>query len=255
MLKNPVFIAMVIVASMAIGYVVLSFLPPVLYRRMADASMKRHCRGRLVLTYDDGPGTVLTPPLLQLLSKHHARASFYLVGFRAERFPAMADEIVQAGHDLGCHTQWHRNAWKLTPWRGVREVAEGYRTMSRWFGARAPFRPPFGKLTTWTWLALARRGAPICWWTCDAGDTAATLPHPDSIVRKIVNDGGGVVLMHSHDRGSDRHEYVLDVTGRLIAAAHAHHLRIITMTELLQSGRVAAGVNADGSSIAGASRA
>jgi peptidoglycan/xylan/chitin deacetylase (PgdA/CDA1 family) len=232
MLKYPVVIAIALVASIIVVYALVSFVPPMVSKRIGVARLKRQCRGQLVLTYDDGPGPELTSPLLDLLSKHGVKASFFLVGFRAERFPQACDEIARAGHDLGCHTQWHRNAWKLTPWRGVREIDQGYQTMSRWFGARAPFRPPFGKLTTWTWLALARRNAPVCWWTCDARDTASTMPDPDAIVRRVINDGGGVVLMHSHDRGRDRQDYVLEVTERLIAAAKEHQLKILTMTQL-----------------------
>ena len=233
MLRSPVFIALLLIASIMVGYMLASFVPPVVYRRIADARLRRQCRGHLVLTYDDGPGAELTPPLLELLSRHNVKASFFLVGFRAERCPEICDAIVSKGHEVGCHTQWHRNAWKLPPWRGLREIAEGYRTMSRWFGDRAPFRAPFGKLTTWTWLALARRRAPVCWWTCDTGDTAPSLPDPETVVRKIINDGGGVVLMHSHDRGKDRHDYVLGVTERLIAAAQANDFKVVALSQVL----------------------
>jgi peptidoglycan/xylan/chitin deacetylase (PgdA/CDA1 family) len=255
MLRDPVVIAIALVASIIAVYALVSFVPPMVYRRLAAARLRTQCRGHLVLTYDDGPGPDLTSPLLELLSKHGVKASFFLVGFRAERFPQACDEIARAGHDLGCHTQWHRNAWKLTPWRGLREIDQGYETMTRWLDEQAPFRPPFGKLTTWTWLALARRNAPVCWWTCDARDTASAMPDPNAIVRRVINDGGGVVLMHSHDRGRDRQDYVLDVTERLIAAAKEHDLKILPMMQLGQVARCRDHRNVGGATAVGVSRA
>jgi hypothetical protein len=107
--------------------------------------------------------------------------------------------------------------------------------MSRWLKPGASFRPPFGKLTTWSWLVAKRRAAPLCWWTCDGCDTAPNLPQPDSVVQRIVEDGGGVVLMHSHDRGADRQEYVLQLTDELLRTARKHNFEICTMSQILGS--------------------
>src|SRR5262249_42506319 len=88
-------------------YVLIVFVPAAMIKRTQKADLRRRCAGKLVLSYDDGPGPLLTSPLLALLKSHNARASFYLVGFRAERFPETCDLIRTAGHDLGCHTHWH----------------------------------------------------------------------------------------------------------------------------------------------------
>ena len=80
-------------------------------------------------------------------------------------------------------------------------------------------------------MATRRRSAPLAWWTCDAGDQAARPPDPGEIVDRVVRDGGGVVLMHFHDSGSERERYVLDVTERLLDAAQSAGLEVCTWSQ------------------------
>ena len=214
---------------------VATFVPASLIKRRLRNELARKSQGRLALTYDDGPGPLLSPPLLRLLADYEAKASFFLLGFRAERFPESADAIQAAGHELGNHTHWHRNAWRTLPWLAVRDVHEGYGTMSRWMTSSAPFRPPFGKLITWTYFAARRRGAALSFWTHDGGDTWPTLPDPRTIAQSVERDGGGVVLLHSHDRGEDRQRFVLAVTDCLLASARQPGWRVCTMSEILNA--------------------
>jgi peptidoglycan/xylan/chitin deacetylase (PgdA/CDA1 family) len=184
----------------------ITWAPAMIIKRRGIARLRDRCKGKLALTYDDGPGRLLTAGLIELLARNNARASFFLVGFRAEREPKTCDQLMKAGHELGCHTQMHRKPWRIAPWTTAADVDRGYRSLSRWVAPNAPFRPPFGKLTTWSWLAARRRRAPLCWWTRDGGDTHEHLPDPRIVAQQLIDDGGGVVLMHSHDRGRDRHE-------------------------------------------------
>jgi peptidoglycan-N-acetylglucosamine deacetylase len=232
---NTLTILLVVTLAIPIGLAGLNRLGGMGIKHVQRRHLQDLCRGCLALTYDDGPGTAMTPLLVELLLQHRARATFFLVGFRAQRSPAMSDLLRRAGHEIGSHTHMHRDAWRVWPWTAWNDVLAGMQlsgplSMSR----KAPlFRPPFGHLTLWTWLAASIRGAKLCWWTIDSGDTHSTLPDPASIARQIVEAGGGVVLLHSHDRGEDRQRHVLAVTDRLLRAARLHGLRVCTMSELL----------------------
>jgi len=55
-----------------------------------------------------------TQRVLELLARHQARATFFVLGWVAERFPALIREIHAAGHELACHSYWHRLIYRLT---------------------------------------------------------------------------------------------------------------------------------------------
>ena len=67
--------------------------------------------------WDEMPPRVLgnTRRLLELLAKHDVRATFFFLGWVAEHFPQLVRETAQAGHELGCHSYWHRPIHCLTP--------------------------------------------------------------------------------------------------------------------------------------------
>src|SRR5262245_60326864 len=228
------------VAGLLLAAGLITWLPPMLMKRRGLAQLRAQSKGKLALTYDDGPGRLLTADLLDLLDRHEARASFFLVGFRALREPDLCDRLAKSGHELGCHTHMHRKPWRVPPWTTAADADRGYHAMARWLAPNAPFRPPFGKLTTWSWLMARRRNAPVCWWTRDGRDTSEQLPDPSEVARQLVADGGGVILLHSHDRGQDRHQYVMNLTTHLLNAARSHGLEVCTMSQLA-GGTFAAG--------------
>jgi peptidoglycan/xylan/chitin deacetylase (PgdA/CDA1 family) len=208
-------------------------VPYYLLRLRAVGELSRLCRaGRgLVLTYDDGPGRRLSRGLVELLGAHGARATFFLLGRRVVEDEETVDWVHGAGHELGVHSFDHRNAWQA-PGDAAGDVEAGYAAAARWVAADGLFRPPHGKLSYGTWRALRRRGARICWWTVDSGDTWAELPPPERTVDAVLRAGGGVVLMHDFDRGPEREAFVLKTTELLLDAAAREGLTAMVMSEL-----------------------
>ena len=188
----------------------------------------------LVLTYDDGPGAELTPRLLELLNSYRAQATFFLLGFRAKQNPAVIDQVVSEGHELGCHAQEHLHAWRCWPWKALADIEEGYQTLAQWIPPDGLFRPPCGKLILPTWLALRARRAPLGFWTIDSGDTHESLPDSEHALAAVKRDQGGVVLLHDFDRIPQRAEYVLRTTELLLKHAQAVGLTVRRLGDLLK---------------------
>lgn len=213
--------------------------PPHLLRARATAALRAACRRTrtLVLTYDDGPGEHLTPQLLDLLAARNAKATFLLLGRRAERQPGIIDRIVGHGHEVGCHSHRHLNAWKVPPNSAIADITAGYDALQRWVPADGLFRPPYGKMTLPTLLSIRRRRAPLAWWTLDSRDTKPSLPEPRTLAQRIAADHGGVVLLHDFDRDDPsgvRARFVLDATAALLDAAAGAGITPRTYGELLR---------------------
>jgi polysaccharide deacetylase family protein (PEP-CTERM system associated) len=56
-----------------------------------------------------------TRRLLDLFAARHIQATFFVLGWVAERFPALVRDIASAGHELACHSYWHRLIYQLNP--------------------------------------------------------------------------------------------------------------------------------------------
>ena len=61
--------------------------------------------------------------LVELFGRMQARATFFILGWVAEREPSLVRRIQEAGHEVGCHSYAHRRLWQLTP--------EEFRELSR----------------------------------------------------------------------------------------------------------------------------
>ena len=177
--------------AFGLAAVLLNYLPGILVRWRCTARLKRQARGKLVLTYDDGPGSSLEPKLIELLQRYDAKATFFLVGKEAEAAPERCRALVEAGHEIGSHGYGHVNAWRALPWTAVTDVRRGFAALDGCGLQAGLYRPPFGKLTVWNWLEVARRRKPIAYWTRVSGDTYAPLPEVEESVRRVSSDGGG----------------------------------------------------------------
>ncbi len=56
-----------------------------------------------------------TERILDLLAEHGVRGTFYVLGWVADRYPELVQQISAAGHEIGCHSYWHRLVYSLTP--------------------------------------------------------------------------------------------------------------------------------------------
>ena len=186
----------------------------------------------LALTYDDGPSETVTPRLLDLLRQHEAVATFFILGRNAKQFPHIVDRIVQEGHDIGCHSDQHVNAWEASPWRAVADINAGYQSLSPWIRPNGMFRPPYGKMTLPTYWAIRRRGASVWWWTIDSGDAQEVLPNPRHVMETIHLQDGGIVLLHDIERSKERNTFVLETTSALLELAERESLRIVPLRQL-----------------------
>jgi peptidoglycan/xylan/chitin deacetylase (PgdA/CDA1 family) len=156
---------------------------------------------RIALTFDDGPHAEGTPAVLEQLARAGASATFFLVGEQVSRRPALAREIVDAGHEVAVHGYRH----SLLLRRRVRELADDLdRALAVIADATgvAPtlYRPPYGVLSSGALAHVRDRGwRPLLWsrWGRDWERWATA----QSIARRATSRlrPSDVVLLHDSD--------------------------------------------------------
>jgi peptidoglycan-N-acetylglucosamine deacetylase len=163
----------------------------------------------VALTFDDGPHPQGTPAVLEILRAAGQQATFFLAGEQVAARPALAAEIVAAGHRVELHCYRHRNQLRLTP-RALLDDAERARAAIEEAGGQAiaDYRPPYGIFSGAGLRAVRSRGwRPVLWsqwgrdWT--RGATA------ESISRKATAGirPGDIVLLHDADFYSARNSW------------------------------------------------
>jgi peptidoglycan-N-acetylglucosamine deacetylase len=101
--------------------------------------------GELALTFDDGPSLAWTPRLLDTLAEHKVRATFFLLGERAQAAPELVRRIVNSGHLTGNHSWSHPDLSRSSLSRIRDELARTQDTLAQIAGEPVRFfRPPFG---------------------------------------------------------------------------------------------------------------
>lgn len=186
----------------------------------------------VALTFDDGPHPQGTPAVLETLREAAATATFFLAGEQVERRPALAAEIVAAGHRVELHCHRHRNLLRLTVGEFLDDAERARATIEEATGQEiADYRPPYGIFSTPTLRAVRRRGwRPVLWsrWGRDWTRRATA----ESIARRSSYgiEAGDVVLLHDADYYSARGSWVRTATALSLILAELERRGLKSMS-------------------------
>ena len=161
--------------------------------------------GGVALTFDDGPHPEGTPAVLAALEQANAKATFFLCGEQVERAPALAAEIVAAGHAVAVHGHRHRNVLRLAPRTFVDDLERGIAAIEDAAGVRPElYRPPYGIVSYPGMVEVTVRGLRTLLWSRWAHDWRANRSAAE-IAAEATEDltGGDVLLLHDADHYSE----------------------------------------------------
>ncbi len=177
---------------------------------------------RVALTFDDGPDPDYTPRILDLLKRENLKATFFIIGSRAELHPDLVQRIIAEGHLLGNHSYSHPNLSTTAGAQTRIELNATQRLIEMLTGrSTLLFRPPYNadaapariedvrplNLAQSLGYLVALEDIDTLDWERDGAD--AMLER----VRAARQAGGTIVLMH--DGGGDR-EQTLEALPRVI---------------------------------------
>ena len=179
---------------------------------------------QMALTFDDGPNDPHTMHLLDVLARHNARATFFLIGRYVRQRPEIARAVLAAGHEIGNHTYSHPNLVLVSAQRLRQELDDCRKSLEDALGTRTTlFRPPFGGRRPNVLRTARGMGLSPIMWSVTGYDWNAKSP--DAIVDKVVRQvesrrkpQSEVVLLHDGGHlafGADRSQTV-EATRRLL---------------------------------------
>ena len=160
--------------------------------------------GVVYLTFDDGPHPTYTPQVLDILARHGARATFFVLGSLAEARPELMARIVAEGHTLANHSWNHENLAGLP--RSSFDDTIG-RTQAVLADQATPcLRPPYGSIDAFTREWAASAGLDLMLWTVDTNDWRR--PGAGVIADRIARGATDEAIVLMHDGGGNRTQTV-----------------------------------------------
>ncbi len=187
----------------------------------------------IALTFDDGPDPDGTGAILDVLSEYGVRATFFVIGEKAEKSPDLLIRAVGEGHEIGNHTYSHLNGKKTNAKRYLADVKKNGALLSGILGYETVlFRPPGGNLSAENGKAIAEAGCVTVLWSVDTEDWKGIAA--DKIVSAVLGHvrGGDIVLMHDCIYGKG---HTAEALKTVLPALIAEGYRFVTVSELLSA--------------------
>ena len=196
---------------------------------------KRVCsvpvKGKYVaLTFDDGPHASLTPQALDILKRHGAKGTFFMLGQNAARNKSIVARAAAEGHELGVHTWTHIKMNSTARAKVDSEISRTQNVLADASGVvPRVMRPPYGA----TNKALIDKmyntyGMATVLWDVDTLDWRK--PGVSKVINTAVNQAkpGSIILVH------DIHASTLSALEGIVTGLQARGFQLVTVSELLQ---------------------
>jgi peptidoglycan/xylan/chitin deacetylase (PgdA/CDA1 family) len=166
-------------------------------KKTLPAKMKK--RGKVVLTFDDGPYGDTTNKILDILKEKNVKATFFLLGKNVEKYPEIIRREMEEGHIIGNHSYNHSRILFLKNSKNIKEnIKKAESSIEKASGLRPRFfRPPYGLRSPWMKKFLILQGyilVPLDIMTNDYNIKAK----PEKITRYILRhvQPGSIITLH-----------------------------------------------------------
>ena len=188
-------------------------------------------RRQVALTFDDGPWPRYTREIVRVLKRHHAKATFFMIGENVSRWPSIARQVVRAGMVVGNHSWDHPLIPPFGQLTHQRVQAELSRTSDilRTVGVEHPslFRPPGGDWSDQVVQQAEALGLRVVNWNVDPQDWRASRS-PKQIARIVLSQVRPGAIVDLHDGGGNQRA-TAKALPRIIRGLRRRHLKLVTI--------------------------
>lgn len=185
---------------------------------------------KVALSFDAAWGNEDTSKILEILKKYDVKATFFMTGGWVESFPEDVKNLAKEGHDLGNHSQNHKEMSKLSAEQCKKEIMEVHEKVKELTGVSMElFRPPYGDYND-TLIKVAKECNyfPIQW---DVDSLDWKDYGVDSIIKTVCEHkhlgNGSIILCHNGAK------YTVDALEELIKGLQAKGYKIVPVSDLI----------------------
>ena len=166
--------------------------------------MDRHQKS-VYLTFDDGPIPEATPFILDVLDLFHAKATFFMVGENAVKYPHLLEEVRRRGHQVGNHTYNHMSGMRHFTWTYLANIKKADEVLHTKL-----FRPPHGWIRTVQYRVLRHVGIKVVMWDVVTRDYSRLLT-ADDVLRNVkrYTRPGSIITFHDSLKSIEKLKHAL----------------------------------------------
>lgn len=192
------------------------------------------------LTFDDGPNPVFTPRLLDILKKHEAKGTFFMVGEAAKKYPELVRNVAAAQHTIANHSYSHLSFSEISRLERKRQMLDCQRAIAP-YGLRL-FRPPHGHQNVSSRVDALWLRFKVIGWSVAVRDW--TSHDVDWMVDQLIDQvqPGSIVLLHDSLFTAKGNRFLsrdpmLEAVDRFLDKI-GNKMSFVTLPELFKEGRI-----------------
>ncbi len=164
-----------------------------------------HHQKSVYLTFDDGPIPEATPFILDTLDRFNAKATFFMVGENAVKYPHLLEEVRRRGHQIGNHTFNHLSGMRHFTWTYLANIKKADEILHTRL-----FRPPHGWIRTVQYRVLRHVGIKVVMWDVVTRDYSRLLTAEDVLQNVIrYTRPGSIITFHDSLKSIEKLKHAL----------------------------------------------
>lgn len=192
----------------------------------------------IALSFDDGPHPKYTVEILDILKEYNIKATFFVLGIHAEKYPEIIKRQVEEGHEIGNHSYSHIDMRKATK-KQIRDEFEKTQEIIYSIANIKPklFRPPYGNYNKDVLKIISSDDVQVVLWTFYQDSKDWSNPGVDTIVNTTLSkiQNGDIILFHDYVYKEESHtvEALKIIIPKLLEKGY----KFVTISELLNISR------------------
>lgn len=185
---------------------------------------------KVSISFDAAWGNDDTQNILDILAKHNVHATFFMTGGWVETYPDDVKAIYEAGHDLGNHSENHKNMSQLSDSEIRDEIMSVHEKVKELTGYEmCLFRPPYGDYDNDVILGVRACGYYPIQWSIDSLDWKDY--GVDDIIDRVCSSdnlgGGAIILCHNGAK------YTAQALDQLLTNLEQQGYELVPISELI----------------------